>query len=123
MKTRTNQPVFLDNGENVDDSKLGGTKLYRHSVFIQDNENEIHLNIISALSSSIVSTDMNTTDYISIPNASEDAEGRGLIVASFVKKNNGIYLASYDVINEKVFNWSTIDISSLIAFTDTVTPL
>lgn len=32
MKTRTNQPVFLDNGELVDDSALGGTKLYRHQI-------------------------------------------------------------------------------------------
>ena len=32
MKTRTNQPVFLDNGGKVDDSKLGGTKLYKHHI-------------------------------------------------------------------------------------------
>ena len=34
MKTRTNQPVFYDNGQKVDDSALGGTKLYKHSFQI-----------------------------------------------------------------------------------------
>lgn len=32
MKTRTNQPVFYDNGQRVDDSALGGTKLYKHEL-------------------------------------------------------------------------------------------
>ena len=34
MKTRTNQPIVLDNGQPVDDSKLGGTKLYKHEIDI-----------------------------------------------------------------------------------------
>lgn len=35
MKTRTNQPVFLDNGNLVDDNNLGGgTKLYLHTLVI-----------------------------------------------------------------------------------------
>lgn len=37
MKTRTNQPVFLDNGQPVDDSNLGGTKLYRHELTLSEN--------------------------------------------------------------------------------------
>ena len=32
MKTRTNQPVFYDNGQRVDDSKLG-TKTYKYNIY------------------------------------------------------------------------------------------
>ena len=38
MKTRTNQPVFLDNGQPVDDSKLGGTKLYKHNLVFTNGD-------------------------------------------------------------------------------------
>ena len=38
MKTRTNQPVFLDNGQLVDDSKLGETKLYLHTIEETSND-------------------------------------------------------------------------------------
>ena len=41
MKTRTNQPVYKDNGEELKDSDLsGGTKLYSHN-FITSNSDEI----------------------------------------------------------------------------------
>lgn len=49
MKTRTNQPVFLDNGNPVDDSKLGGTKLYKHDIKIHsslDEENYSYVHVI-----------------------------------------------------------------------------
>lgn len=36
MKTRTNQPIFLDNGNPVNDSALGGTQLYKHTITIDE---------------------------------------------------------------------------------------
>ena len=48
MKTRTNQPVFLDNGQKVDDNALGGTQLYKHVVTVEDSgSNTFNIELIS----------------------------------------------------------------------------
>ncbi len=54
MKTRTNQPVFLDNGNPVDDSALGGTQLYKH-VIVAGSSQEII--IFSPIATSVNNTD------------------------------------------------------------------
>lgn len=52
MKTRTNQPVFLDNGELVNDGALGGTKLYKHQITMAcsgaSGSNNFKVDIISS---------------------------------------------------------------------------
>ena len=56
MKTRTNQPIFYDNGAKVDDNALGGTQLYKHSFTIEDEDmNAYEITIINNSSNAITS--------------------------------------------------------------------
>ena len=48
MKTRTNQPVVLDNGQPVVDSKLG-SKLYLHSINISLSDGTNNLGIMAGI--------------------------------------------------------------------------
>lgn len=48
MKTRTNQPVYKDNGEELKDSDLsGGTKLYRHNIVFSNADEIIFINNVA----------------------------------------------------------------------------
>lgn len=68
MKTRTNQPVFLDNGEKVDDSALGGTQLYRHYIILSYGAYRCSLTLINSKSDA----------YTSISELVSDSKNYGL---------------------------------------------
>lgn len=127
MKTRTNQPVFLDNGQPVNDSALGGTKLYKHTIELidQENQNWLHLIMISTNPIGINDNEyglVSSDGYISIPYFYDEDEGGYGVVYKFVADSGTIQVDAYDYVNEVNIN-KTFNREDNIQIHDTVTPL
>lgn len=122
MKTRTNQPVFYDNGQKVDDSALGGTKLYLHHII--DKQMAYIFDLISTFENPIdfstLDTQQKIWDYI-----------KNYPIISFREKTTD-FLVVYGIFKKHFFGIGVDDESVTTTFyddwdlsktTDEVTPL
>ena len=110
MKTRTNQPVFLDNGNPVDDSALGGTKLFKHTIIDSDIGEQFV--VISTSSTSLVGA--STADILLNQSTLKMLYGQSLIIAT---EGSGVDSMYYYA------SGSVSSISVALVETDTISPL
>ena len=152
MKTRTNQPVFLDNGNPVNDSALGGTKLYLHSIVVSDlvleggDDNVTHyelsnLQFISNLATKPTSAQLQDILHNYMNNGKFDnthclipiwltltdsdyADVWGGLIAQYIYTLSGaIQFRSNREDDTMTILFSNYDISVNGTYTDTITPL
>ena len=137
MKTRTNQPVFLDNGGKVDDSKLGGTKLYQHKIEL-DDASVTNLNSSLEIEDAglpiyIISTNPNPYD-LSMSSSYRLSVGKNGVIAISLDVGTPIGYINVDGANDNMILYPNmmyegdtvglrVDYDSAGENSDTVTPL
>lgn len=132
MKSRTNQPVYKDDGTLFDDAQLvsdiqanGGTKLYRHElVLIATNDDEYYFTLISNRSDNLIGKSFSLRNNVSCTHANYNDEEE-MLVLLLESDGSEIDLISFSITTGDViavYKHYNIELS-LEDCTDTITEL